>query len=89
MGLWENAWQPPIVARRRRTPLQGTQKMQIPTWTINRVRMKSQNPNRNRTRRTQIHTGQNSNKQNLYMVVPYHQGISEEDMQQVWGTGSL
>ena len=37
--------------------------------------MKSQNPNRNRTRRTQ--TGQNSNKPNLYMVVPYHQGLRE------------
>ena len=47
-----------------------------PTWAIKRTRMKSQNPNRNRTRRTQ--TGQNSNKQNLYMVVPYHQGLSEK-----------
>ena len=48
-----------------------------PTWAINRARMKSQNPNRNRTRRTEIQTGPNSNKQNLYMVVPYHQGLSE------------
>ena len=39
--------------------------------------MKSQNPNRNRTRRIQNQTGQNSKKQNLYMVVPYHQGLSE------------
>ena len=46
-----------------------------PIWTIKRGRMKSQNPNRYQTRRTQ--TGQNSNKQNLYMVVPYHQGLSE------------
>ena len=37
--------------------------------------MKSQNPNRNRTRR--IQTGQNNNKTNLHMVVPYHQGLSE------------
>ena len=48
-----------------------------PTWAINRARMKSQNPNRNRTRRNQIQTGQNSNKQILYMVVPYHQGLRE------------
>ena len=46
-----------------------------PTWTIKRARMKSQNPNKNKTRRTQ--TGQNNNKTNLYMVVPYHQGLSE------------
>ena len=39
-------------------------------------RMKSKNPNRNKTRRTQ--TGQNNNnKTNLFMVVPYHQGLSE------------
>ena len=37
--------------------------------------MKSQNPNRNRTRR--IQTGKNNNKTNLYMIVPYHQGLSE------------
>ena len=35
--------------------------------------MKSQNPNKNKTRRTQ--TGQNNNKTNLYMVFPYHQGL--------------
>ena len=46
-----------------------------PTWAIKRARMKSQNPNKNKTRRTQ--TGQNNNKTNLYMVVPYHQGLSE------------
>ena len=43
-----------------------------PTWAIKRAKMKSQNPN---TRRTQ--TGQNTNQNNLYMVVPYHQGLSE------------
>ena len=48
-----------------------------PTWTIKREIMKSQNPNRNRTRRIQNQTGQNSKNQNLYMVVPYHQGLSE------------
>ena len=45
-----------------------------PTWAVKRARMKSQNPKKNKTRRTQ--TGQN-NKTNLYMVVPYHQGLGE------------
>ena len=34
----------------------------------------------------------NTYKQNLSMVVPYHQGLSEKsqrNMQQIWGTGSL
>ena len=49
-----------------------------PTWAINRAKLRSRNLNRDRTRRIQNQTGQNSNnKQNLYMVVPYHQGLSE------------
>ena len=46
-----------------------------PTWAIKRARMRSQNSNNIRTRRTN-QTGQ-KNKTNLYMVVPYHQGLSE------------
>ena len=46
-----------------------------PTWAIKRAKMKSQNQNTRRTRRTQ--TGQSTNKNNLYIVVPYHQGLSE------------
>ena len=44
-------------------------------WAIKRTKMKSQKPNTRRTRRTQ--TGQNTNQNNLYMVMPYHQGLSE------------
>ena len=68
---------PRIVARRRKHLFKALKRCNYSTWTINRARMKSQNPNRNRTRKTQIQTGQNSNKQNLCMVVPYHQGPSE------------
>ena len=46
-----------------------------PTWDIKRARMRSQNPNSNRRKTNQ--TGQKNNKSNLYMVVPYHQGLSE------------
>ena len=56
----------------------GLKRCKYPTWAINRARMRSQNPNRNRIRRIQNQTGLNSNnRQNLYMVVPYHQGLSE------------
>ena len=46
-----------------------------PTWAIKRARMRSQNSNNIRTRRTN-QTGQ-KNKTDLYMVVPYYQGLSE------------
>ena len=61
-----------------------------PTWAIKRARMKSQNQNKNKTRR--ILTGQNNNKTNLYMVVPYHQGLGERikrTCKQIWGSGVL
>ena len=52
-------------------------KCKYPTWTINRAKLKSQNPTRSATRNNN-QTGQNnSNNKNLYMVVPYQQGISE------------
>ena len=46
-----------------------------PTWAIKRARMRSQNPNISKAKRTK-QTGQQANR-NLYMVVPYHQGLSE------------
>ena len=60
-----------------------------PNWAIKRAKMKSQNPN---TRRTRTQTGQNTNHNNLYMVVPYHQGLSErykKNMQQIWGASTF
>ena len=50
-------------------------KYKYPTWAIKRARIRSQNFNNNKTRRTK-QTGQKE-KKNLYMVVPYHQGLSE------------
>ena len=50
-------------------------KCKYPTWAIKRARIRSQNLNINKTRRTK-QTGQKK-KKNLYMVVPYHQGLSE------------
>ena len=47
-------------------------------WAINRAKLKSQNPNRTKHRRTNNQKGpSNTNKQNLLMVVSYHQGLSE------------
>ena len=53
-------------------------KCRYPTWAINRAKLKSQNPNRSATRNNNNKTGDNnSNNKNLYMVVPYQQGLSE------------
>ena len=57
---------------------QALKRCKYPTWAINRVKMRSQNPNKNTTRRNTNQSGQNNtNNQNLYMVVLYHQGLSE------------
>ena len=57
---------------------QALKKCKYPTWAINRAKLKSQNPNKGTTRSNNNQTGQNnSNNKNLYMVVPYHQGLSE------------
>ena len=50
-------------------------KCKYPTWAIKRAMIRSQKLNINKTRRTK-QTGQKENE-NLYMVVPYHQGLSE------------
>ena len=69
---------PQLLQEEEKHLFQALRRCKDPTWTINRAKLRSQNPNRDRTRRIQNQTGQNNNnKQNLYMVVPYHQGLSE------------
>ena len=53
-------------------------KCKYPIWAINRAKLKSQNPNRIKQRRINNQNGpRNTNNQNLYMVAPYHQGLSK------------
>ena len=53
-------------------------KCKYPIWAIHRAKLKSQNPNRTKQRRINNQKGpRNTNNQNLYMMVPYHQGLSE------------
>ena len=69
---------PQLLQEEEKHLFKALKRCKYPTWAINRAKMRGQNPNRERTRRIQNQTGQNSNnKQNLYMVVPYHQGLSE------------
>ena len=55
---------------------QALKKCKYPTWALNRVKMRCQNPSNKR--RNNNNSQQNNNiKRNLYMVVPYYQGLSE------------
>ena len=55
---------------------QALKKCKYPTWALNRVKMRCQNPNNKRKNKN--NSQQNNNiKKNLYMVVPYYQGLRE------------
>ena len=57
---------------------QALQKSRYPIWAINRARIKSQNPSRSKNRNNNNQTGQKTTiNKNIYMVVPYQQGLSE------------
>ena len=57
---------------------QALKRCKYPTWALNRVKMRSQNPTKNQNRRNNNNAGQNINSnKNVYMVVPYYQGLSE------------
>ena len=66
------------VAEGRGPSLPSPQICKYPTWVINRAKLRSQNPNKNTRRSNNNLTGQNNTtNQNLYMVVPYHEGLSK------------
>ena len=56
---------------------QALKKCKYPTWALNRVKMKCQNPNCSKRRNNNKNQQNNSSMKNSYMVVPYYQGRSE------------
>ena len=57
---------------------QALQKCKYPIWAINRARIKSQNPVRRTNSSSNNQSGQKKTiNKNIYMVVPYQQGLSE------------
>ena len=46
-------------------------------WALNRVEIKTQAPAKKNNRRGPNNSGNNTNNQNPYMVVPYSKGLSE------------
>ena len=55
---------------------QALKNCKYPTWVLNRVKMKCQNPS-NKRRNNNNSQWNNNIKRNLYMVVPYYQGLGE------------
>ena len=72
------ALKPRCVAQGRTTSFPNTEKKcKYPTWALNRVKMRCQNPNYNKRRNNNNNQQNNSSMKNSYMVVPYYQGLSE------------
>ena len=79
-----------ILLKEEQHLFQALKKCKYPTWDLNRVKMGCQNCSNKR--RNNNNSQQNNNiTRNLYIVVPYYQGLSESIniMQEVWGTGAL
>ena len=50
--------------------------MQVLTWALNRITIKTRNPAQNKNRSNKTNSGRNNN-QNQYIIVPYYKGLSE------------
>ena len=48
-----------------------------PTWALNKVKMRSHNPNNRNTSNNNNNMQNNNSKKKLDMMVPYYQGLSE------------
>ena len=59
------------------TSVPSTKKCKYPTWALNRVQMRSQNPNYNKRSNNNNNKQNKSSIKNLYMVVPYYQSLSK------------
>ena len=70
---------PTVLHEEEQHLFKALRKCKYPIWAIHRAKLKSQNPNRTKHKRTNNQKGpSNTNNQKLYMLVPYHQGLSEK-----------
>ena len=56
---------------------QALKRCKYPTWALNRVKMRRHNPNNRNTSNNNYNRQNYNSKKNLYMVVPYYQGLCE------------
>ena len=62
---------PQLLKEEEQHLFQTLKRCKYPAWALNRVKIKSQAPMKNKNRSNNNHAGQNNqNKQNVYMVVP-------------------
>ena len=70
---------PTVLHEEEKHLFKALRKCKYPIWAIHRAKLKSQNPNRTKHRRTNNQKGpSNTKNQKLYMLVPYHQGLSKK-----------
>ena len=55
---------------------QALKKCKYPTWALNRVKLRCQNPS-NKSKNNNQKKQNNQTRRNLYMVVPYYKGLNE------------
>ena len=55
---------------------QALKKCKYPTWALNRVKLRCQNPSK-KSKNSNQNKQNNQTRRNLYMVVPYYKGLSE------------
>ena len=67
---------PQLLQQEEKYLQKALQRCKYPAWALNRVKIKSKGT-ANKMRRDATKTGQNSNNQTPYMVVPYYRGLSE------------
>ena len=69
---------PQLLQKEENHLCKALKKCKYPTWAIKRAKLKSQNLIRSATRNNNNQSGQNNNNnKDLYIVVPYQQGLSE------------
>ena len=69
---------PKLLQEEEQHLFQALRRCKYPTWALNRIKIRSQEPTRNRNKNGTNNSGQNNNNnQNPYIVVPYYKGLSE------------
>ena len=66
-----------VLQEEEQHPFQALKRCKYITWALNIFKMRSHNPNNRNRSNNNINKQNNNSKKNLYMVVPYYQGLSE------------
>ena len=69
---------PQLLQEEEQHLFQALKRCKYPIWALNRIKIKSQAPTKNKNRSSTNNAGHNNNSNQIpYMVVPYYKGLSE------------